>query len=213
MARQAKRRGWWQRYRDVLPPWFTTYVGMESEASRIRTYECQAVPGLLQTEQYARATFSDAPQPPAADERERRVALRLARQAIFDDPQPPRLEVVIDEGAARRQVGGAATMRAQLSHLIEQSHRPELSLRLLPHRAGVGFDGSFVILDFPPPPEVFPVESDDRMVYVDTLTGALYLERPEEVDRYVRAHQQVTAQSLDPSATRDALHALVTAGP
>jgi transcriptional regulator with XRE-family HTH domain len=205
VARQAKQRGWWQRYSDVLPDWFTTYVGMESEASVIRTYECQMVPGLLQTEDYARAAFRGAPVPMRDDEVERQVALRLERQEILTSDEPPLLRVVIDEGAVHRLVGGPAIMRRQIERLVEDTERTNIQLLLLPYSSGVGFDGSFVILDFPPLPEPYPDAAEDRMVYVDTLTGALYLERPGETTTYSAAYEQLQALSFDPRKTRDAL--------
>ncbi len=205
VARQAKQRGWWQRYSDVLPAWFSTYVGMESEASMIRTYECQMVPGLLQTEDYARAAFQGAPVPMRDDEIERQVALRLERQAILDLTESPVLRVVIDEGAVRRVVGGPAVMKAQLARLIEESRRPNIQILMLPLAAGAGFDGSFVILNFPPLPEPYPGAAEDQMVYVDTLTGALYLESPAEISTYSAAYEQLQVLSLDPDRTRDIL--------
>jgi hypothetical protein len=205
VARQAKQRGWWQRYSDVLPDWFTTYVGMESEASVIRTYECQMVPGLLQTQEYAQAAFQGAPVPMRGDEVERQVALRLERQAILTSEEPPMLRVVIDEGAVRRLVGGSAVMKAQIDRLIEESQRTNIQILVLPYAAGMGFDGSFVILNFPPLPEPYPDAAEDQMVYVDTLTGALYLERPAEVAAYSAAYEQLQALALGPEQTRDTL--------
>ena len=209
VARQAKQRGWWQRYTDVLPDWFSTYVGMESEASVIRTYECQMVPGLLQTEDYARAAFRGAPIPMRDDEVERQDALRMERQAALTSDEPPLLRVVIDEGAVRRMVGGPAVMRDQISRLMQESNRSNVQILVLPYSAGVGFDGSFVILDFPPLPAPYPDAAEDRMVYVDTLTGALYLERPAEVSMYSAAYEQLQALALGPEATRDTLNKIV----
>jgi transcriptional regulator with XRE-family HTH domain len=209
VARQAKQRGWWQRYTDVLPDWFSTYVGMESEASVIRTYECQMAPGLLQTEDYARAAFQGAPVPMRDDEVERQVALRLERQAALTSDEPPLLRVVIDEAAVRRLVGGPAVMKAQITRLIEASEHSNVQILVLPHAAGVGFDGSFVILNFPPLPAPYPDAAEDQMVYVDTLTGALYLERPAEVAAYSAAYEQLQALSLGPKETRDMLSKIV----
>lgn len=209
VARQAKQRGWWQGYADVLPSWFTTYVGMESEASVIRTYQCQTVPGLLQTEDYARAAIQGGPILVRDDEVERQVALRLERQAILASDDPPLLRAVIDEGAVRRLVGGPAVMRAQIEKLIEQSRRTDIQILMLPYAAGVGFDGSFVILNFPPLPAPYPDATEGQMVYVDTLTGALYLERPAEVAAYSAAHEQLQALALGPKETRDTLRKIV----
>lgn len=208
VARQAKQRGWWQRYSDVLPEWFIAYVGMESEASVIRTYECQMVPGLLQTEEYARAAFKGGPIRIRDSEVERQVALRMERQIILTGEDPPQLRVVIDEGAARRMVGGPEVLRRQLDRLIEDSTRSNIQIQLLPYSAGVGFDGSFVILDFPPIPEPYPDAAEDRMVYVDTLAGALYLDRPAEIAAYAAAHEQLQALALPPQTTRDTLRAI-----
>jgi transcriptional regulator with XRE-family HTH domain len=205
VARQAKQRGWWQRYSDILPNWFSTYVGMESEASVIRTYECQMVPGLLQTEEYARSAIRGGPIVVRDDEVERQVALRLERQEVLTADEPPLLRVVIDEGAVRRMVGGTAVMTAQIDKLIEESDRSNIQILMLPYAAGVGFDGSFVILEFPPLPAPYPDAADDRMVYVDTLTGALYLERPAEVSAYSAAYEQLQALALGPKESRDTL--------
>jgi hypothetical protein len=205
VARQAKQRGWWQRYSDVLPDWFATFVGMEAEASVIRTYECQMVPGLLQTEDYARAAFRGAPVPMKDSEVERQVSLRMERQAMLSSDDPPTLRVVIDEGAIRRLVGGPQVMRQQIARLVEESHRSHVQILLLPYSAGVGFDGSFVILDFPPMPEPYPDAAEEKVVYVDTLTGALYLEQPAEVAAYSAAYEQLQALALAPGLTRDTL--------
>ncbi|MDG4798701.1 helix-turn-helix transcriptional regulator [Micromonospora sp. WMMD1082] len=208
VARQAKQRGWWQQYSDVLPGWFATYVGMESEASVIRSYQCQMIPGLLQTEDYARAAFRGAPVPMRDEEVERQVALRMERQAILGSAGQPTLRVILDEGAVRRAVGGPDVLRAQITRLLEESSRSRLQIQVLPFGAGTGFDGSFVILDFPPLPAPYPDAVEDRLVYVDTLTGALYLEAPAEVAGYAAAFEQLAANALSPSESRDTLRKL-----
>ncbi|MEV4624897.1 helix-turn-helix transcriptional regulator [Micromonospora sp. NPDC049523] len=205
VARQAKQRGWWQRYGDAVPDWFASYVGMESEASVIRSYQCQMVPGLLQTEDYARAAFQGAPVPMRDEEVERQVSLRLDRQAILTSDVPPMLRMVVDEAAVRRLVGGAEVIRGQIAHLLDMSRRSNVQIQLLPYSAGVGYDGSFVILDFPALPAPYPDATDDSMVYVDTLTGALYMDHDREVTAYRAAHEQLQAQALGAVATREAL--------
>jgi transcriptional regulator with XRE-family HTH domain len=206
VARQAKQRGWWQGYTDILPDWFATFVGMEAEASVIRTYQCQVVPGIFQTEEYARAVFEGGPLSMRDDEVERQVALRLERQAILTSDDPPMLRAVIDEGAIRRVVGGPTVMRAQIEQLVEASSRRNIQIQLLPYSAGAGFDGSFLILDFPPLPAPYPDAAEDRVVFVDTLAGALYLERPVEIAWYSTAHEQLQALALTPRLTRDTLN-------
>jgi hypothetical protein len=205
VARQAKHRGWWQQYSDILPGWFADYVGMESEASMLRIYECQMVHGLLQTEDYARAAFQGAPVPMKDGEVERQVALRLERQTILGSDEQPTLRVILDEGAVRRVVGGPEVLRAQIARLVEESTRSRVQIQLLPFDAGSGFDGSFAILDFPPLPEPYPDAAEDRLVYVDTLTSSLYLERPAEVGAYAAAFEQLGALALSPSKSRDTL--------
>ncbi|MFY1703971.1 helix-turn-helix domain-containing protein [Micromonospora sp. WMMA1923] len=205
VARQAKQRGWWQQYSDVLPTWFTTYVGMESEASVLRIYECQMVHGLLQTEDYARAVFHGAPVPMRDGEVERQVSLRMERQVILGSEDQPALRVILDEGAVRRAVGGPKVLRGQIDRLLQESERRLIQIQLLPFGAGTGFDGSFTILDFPPLPAPYPDAAEDRLVYIDTLTGALYLERPAEVAAYATAFEQLCAVALSPSETRDTL--------
>lgn len=208
VARQAKQRGWWQQYSDVLPAWFTTYVGMESEASMLRIYECQMVHGLLQTEEYARAVFQGAPVPMRDTEVERLVALRMERQAILGSENQPALRVILDEAAARRAVGGPKVLRAQIERLLQESERNRLQIQILPFSAGTGFDGSFTILDFPALPAPYPDAAEDRLVYIDTLTGALYLEQPAEVASYATAFEQLCAMALSPAESRDRLRGI-----
>src|SRR4029453_10691876 len=113
LAREANTPGWWQRYGDVLPQWFRTYVDLESAASLIRTYEGQLVPGLLQTDDYIRAVVHDASLEPSEDVG-RRVRLRMARQTVLTGEPPPRLWAVVDEAALRRPVGGREGMRGEV---------------------------------------------------------------------------------------------------
>ena len=121
IARDARKRGWWQKYDDVLPDWFEVYVGLEAEASEIRTFQPQLIPGLLQTAEYAAAVIrAEHPDAPAA-EIDRRVELRMRRQR---DDDPPKMWVVLDEAALRRPIGGPATFKAQLQRLAESPSSP-----------------------------------------------------------------------------------------
>src|SRR5215467_14020214 len=118
LAQHANSRGWWARYDDVLPDWFSTYIGLEQATSLIRTYELQFVPGLFQTEDYARAVTVLGHRAAPEEEIERRVSLRLKRQEILARSEPvPKVWAVIDESALRRPLGGREVMRAQLRHL------------------------------------------------------------------------------------------------
>src|SRR5690606_21563041 len=136
LARQANNPGWWHKYSDVLPSWFEVYVGLEEAASIIRSYELQFVPGLLQTEEYARAVVmlghGDAP----GEEIERRVALRMKRQRRLTEPGAPKLWAVVDEAALHRPLGGTGAMRRQIEHLIEMATLPNVTLQIVPFAKG-----------------------------------------------------------------------------
>ena len=189
LAKEANTPGWWHAYSDVLPAWLEAYVGLEAAASIIRTYEVQFVPGLLQTERYARALIR---QGSAVDEEEiaRRAELRTSRQAILSNPTPPQLWAVVDEGALRRPVGGIDVVREQLEHLMDMAERPAITLQILPFHAGPhsAMGGPFTILRFAEP------ELND-VVYIEQLTSALYLDKQTEVDNYLEVMEQLCLQA------------------
>jgi transcriptional regulator with XRE-family HTH domain len=205
LARQANTPGWWHSYSDVLPPWFEVYVGLEEAASRIRAYEVQFVPGLLQTEEYARAVtllgYADAPQ----HEVDRRVGLRLTRQKLLVGEEAPHLWVVVDEAALRRPLGGRQVMRAQLDYLIEATSRPNVTVQVVPFQRGghAAAGGPFSILRFAEPdlPDI---------VYLEQLTSALYLERREDVDRYLAVMERLCLDAEPTSSTTKILRRILT---
>ncbi len=203
LAREAKQPGWWHRYADVLPGWFQGYVGLEAAASLIRTYEVQFVPGLLQTEDYARAVISIGHPDAAAEEIDRRVELRMTRQQLLTRPGGLALWAVVDEASLRRPVGGRHVLRSQLEALIKASERPNVTLQVIPLRFGghAGAGGSFSILRFPEPdlPDV---------VYLEQLTGAIYLDRREDVDRYTDAMERLCVEAEVPSNTVEVLEGI-----
>ena len=129
LARDANSPGWWHKYSDVLPDWFSVYVGLEEAASLLRVYEVQFIPGLLQTTSYTRAIVKRGQAAAPAEEIERRVQLRAARQEMLAKPGSPRLWTVIDEAALRRPIGGPAVMRAQLERLIAATDAPASPFR------------------------------------------------------------------------------------
>lgn len=200
VARQARQRGWWYRYTDMLPDWFSQYIGLETDAVAIRTFEAQVVPGLLQTADYARAAIMSTAAPGPMDSIDRQVSLRIDRQVLLDAEDPPQLRVVLDEAALRRPIGGPKVMAEQVEHLAVMAQRPNIQIQVLPLAAGVhaGLDGSFVILDFAPPPEHYPTAAEDRIIYVDSLLSALYLEQPREVAAYTTVWEQIRAEALAP---------------
>jgi transcriptional regulator with XRE-family HTH domain len=203
LAREARRRGWWTRYTDVLGS--GTYIGLEAEASSIRTFESQFVPGLLQTEDYARAVISGGQVRPDPEAVERRVAARMARHELLTRPEAPELWAVLDESVILRPVGGPAVMRDQLRHLIEVSTRPNatVTLQVLPLSAGAhpGMNGPFVILGFQNP-------KDPPMVHLETATDGLYLEEPPDIERYTLRFSHLVARALGPNESRDMIAGL-----
>lgn len=211
VARQARQRGWWASYGDAMPDWFSNLVGMESDASAIRTYECQTVPGLLQTEEYARAAMMASAAPRQSEDIEQRVKLRIDRQALLANEDPPLFVLVLDEAALRRTIGGKQVMHEQIERLLEEVKKPHIQIQILPFEAGAhaSLNGSFVILDFPPPPEPFPRAADDRIVYTDTLLGSLYMEQPGEVAAYAAAFEQLRAEALSAERSRQLLRSVV----
>jgi transcriptional regulator with XRE-family HTH domain len=180
LALATQEASWWHVYGDdAVPEWFSLYMELEPTASSIQTYEAELVPGLLQTEDYARAIYR-AFQPDAQDgEIERRVAVRMERQAMVD-PARSRLHAVINEAALLRCVGGPEVMAAQLAKLRKAAHGPEITIDVLPLSAGAhaAMNGSFAIVDFENPDE------DPPMVYVETASSAAYLQKPADLDRY-----------------------------
>ncbi|WP_069813165.1 helix-turn-helix domain-containing protein [Streptomyces sp. TP-A0874] len=197
LAREANLAGWWHSYGDVLPGWFQTYVGLEGAASYIRCYEVQFVPGLLQTPEYVHAVVSRGQPDAEPDEIQRRVDLRLERQKLLAAEAGPDFHIVIDEAALRRPYGGAEVMRGQLRHLIEMSEHSGVTLQVMPFAFGghAGESGAFTMLRFPEPdlPDV---------VYLEQLTSALYVDKPEEVAQYQRVMDRLHADSLTPGESR-----------
>jgi transcriptional regulator with XRE-family HTH domain len=204
LAREANAPGWWQHYGDVLPQWFRTYVDLESAASLIRTYEGQFVPGLLQTDGYMRAVVRGAHLEDSAEEVGRRVRLRMARQTLLTREGPPRLWAVVDEAALRRPVGGREVMRGQLERLVEATKLPNVTLQILPFDSGAhpAMVGSFSVLRFP------DRELPD-VVYLEHLTSALYLNKPDEVDQYLHIMETICVRAAAPDQTVDLLEQIL----
>ncbi len=194
LGRQANAPGWWHQYGDLLPDWFETYLGLEQASSVIRIYECQFVPGLLQTPDYARAVTRLGLSDPV--EVERRVEMRLRRQNLLDSPDAPKLWTVIDEAALRRTLVGPELRRAQLDHLIAKTERPNIQIQIAPLANGghPAAAGSFTILRF--------AERDlPDIVYLEHLTSAIYLDKRADVDHYAAVMNRLCAQVESPDAT------------
>jgi hypothetical protein len=190
LARRGNSAEWWHPYRDVIPPWFERYLGLEQAASVIRSFEAQFIPGLLQTRPYARALlalgFPSAP-PHII---ERRTDLRMRRQDILRRRLPTRLWAVIDEAALRRPIGGGAVMRAQLRHLIEASDMPHVTIQVAPFSLG-GHPAAgvpFTVLRLPGP------QTPD-VAYLEQLTSARYYEQHAEPEYYRHAMDRLAIQA------------------
>jgi transcriptional regulator with XRE-family HTH domain len=205
LVRQSSVPDWWTRYSDILPDWFETYVGLESAAATIRCFEIQFVPGLFQTEEYARAVTRLGHQAAPAAEIERRVGLRCKRQDLLTRPGPPLVWAIIDEAVLRRPVGGPMVMRAQLRHLIEASRPSHVTIQVVPFAQGghAGAGGSFSVLRFDE--QYLP-----DIVYVEQLTSALYLEQRSDVEHYLEVVDQLCGRALTPAATRDFIEQIIS---
>jgi transcriptional regulator with XRE-family HTH domain len=190
IARDARLKGWWHPYSQVLTG---AYVGLEAAAEEIREYTQQVVPGLLQTEEYARAMIRAARPDISPDEVDRRVTVRMGRQALLEADDPVNLWVVLDEAVVSRPVGGDAVMRRQLDRLVEAAELPSVTLQLLPFEAGAhaGMDGTFAILNFPEP-------ADADVVFAENATGGLFLEKTEELRKYRFIFDHIRAAALGP---------------
>jgi transcriptional regulator with XRE-family HTH domain len=191
LAREARQKGWWHTYGRVLPNWFEAYVGLEAAAVRFRDFQSMVVPGLLQTEDYARAVLRAAPNPGSTEDIDRQVALRMERQAILDQASPPDLWVVLSESIIRVQVGGPSVMRAQLRRLIDVAERSNVTLQVLPFTTAAHVQpiSPFTILEFPD-------SADPTVVYLEHLTGSLFLETAEEIRRYTVVFDHLRAEAL-----------------
>lgn len=204
LAREARRRGWWHSYADVLADGFDVYVDLEADASAIRTYETQLVPGLLQTPDYAHAVLTAAWVTTEPEEIGRRVAVRMRRQELITTRDKPyQLWAILDEAVLRRTVGGQQVMHAQLTRLAEAARQTNITLQVLPFSTGahIAMLGTFVLLSFPEP-------GDADVVYLETDTSSLYLEEPPEIARYGEIFDHLRASALAPRESAAFIDAL-----
>jgi transcriptional regulator with XRE-family HTH domain len=194
LAAEGKQQAWWQS--RGLP--YSTYVGLEADAATISDFGLAVLPGLLQTADYAREVLWATQPEFGADVIEQRVTARVERQRILTSAHPPRLEAIIDEAAIRRMPSRAGIMKEQLNQLVQISERAEVSIRVLPFRAGLLPSGNnkFIILTFGRP-------AVPAIAFIESLTGDLYIERPEDVQKYEKAFRIMQEGALSPAATRD----------
>jgi hypothetical protein len=197
LARRGDSRGWWDQYANVLPEAFADYIMMESTAAEIMTYEAQLVPDLLQTADYARAIASAAPGYDTEDQRELAVAAKAARQEVILGGNT-RLSIVIGEAALWQEVGGPQVMTAQIIRLAEVIRDfPNVTLQVLPFSAGAhaaAGSASLAILRFPDAASL-------GVVYLEAMSGGVYLESQVDVANYIRAFALVRAAALSAAET------------
>ncbi|GAA2504959.1 MULTISPECIES: helix-turn-helix domain-containing protein [Actinomycetes] len=202
LAEEANQPGWWQRFHDVLPDWFSLYVSLEGAARIIRSYEPHFVPGLLQTEAYARAVMEAGTIGQSEPESvERHVSLRMERQRLLERADPPHLWVIMDETVLRRPVSTSAeVMREQLDRLIECAEQDRITLQIAEFAAGPhpGTYAPFTLFRFAEP------ELPD-MVFTEYLTGALYLDARREVAAHLEVLDHMTARAASARRTREIL--------
>ena len=197
MVKQSNEPGWWRRFGDTMPNWFTDLVGLEEAAARIQIWEPLYVSGLLQIERYARAIFSHG-RPEMADERvDQLVALRMRRQKMFSRPDAPRIWMVLDESVLHRPIGGMKVLKAQIEYLLEMSALPHVSVQILPFtRSGLSAEHAFSLLRFGEP-------ELPNIAYVEYLTGAHYIEKREEIEKYSRALDMLAVDAETPERSRE----------
>ncbi|MFF0727381.1 helix-turn-helix domain-containing protein [Streptomyces sp. NPDC004134] len=199
LAKETKAKGWWHAYGDVIPEGFDVYIGLQEAASSLTSYQSDLVPGLLQTEGYARAVIRHHNPDETEAEIDRRVRLRIERQTLLTRATtPPSLRLVLNESVLARPVGGPEVMAGQLKSLAEAAGRSNIAIRVAPFAAGLHLgmlSGSFVVLRFPANGD--GTESEPPTVYSDGFTGSLYLDKPHEVQSYQEAFEDVWESSPD----------------
>ncbi|SCF06434.1 Helix-turn-helix domain-containing protein [Micromonospora coriariae] len=210
LAAETKAKGWWHSYGDAVPDWFELYVGLESAASRLRGYDESLIPGLLQTEAYARGVFQNRADM-SEDELDQLISIRLQRQGLLRRrlPKAPQLSSVLAEALLIKQIGSRAVMAEQLRHLNDLAGLPNISIRILPLSVGAHYGalaGTFMMLDFPLTNRVVPEPS---VVYSESLTGALYLDRPEEIAAYEKVWASLTSLALDEQQSKQLINKIV----
>ncbi|MGW5905128.1 helix-turn-helix domain-containing protein [Streptomyces althioticus] len=202
LAREAKTRGWWQVHGAGVPEWFNIYIGLEQDASTLRQYQCEVLPGLMQTEAYARELHTTGAHM-SAEDIDRAVRVRLERQEMLTRPDAPEAWFVVNEGAVRNVIGDRGVMREQLERILETTGLPSVTLQVLPFDSGTyPATGSFTMLGFPAP-------EDPDLVYRDGITDAVYLEGEHHVREYTRAFDGLRAAALSPQRSARLVQSVV----
>jgi len=197
LAIRARARPWWRDYTDIFE---NEFPGFENDAERIQVCMPLVVPGLLQTQDYARAVIQQGSPGLDADEVERRVQLRMGRQELLKRENPPRFWAIVDEAALRRPMGGRDVHVAQIERLMDVIAEPNITLQVMPFKYGghAADGGAFMIMRFP--------DTDlPDIVYMEYLTGAHYIDKDEEVERYAAVMERLSVAGTSPDRTREIL--------
>ena len=203
LARAARERSWWSAYRDVAPQSLLQLIEYESEAHAVRQFETLFIPGILQTEDYARAVLQNHyDEGPGSDQLRALVELRTRREDLFDAENGPSFHFILDEAVVRRLVVGPSVMRRQLRRLIEVANKPNITIEIIPFSAGLhaGMKGPFEIIEFTDP-------SDSDIVFMESPRGDIISDDPEEILKYREAFEGLVKASLGP---RDSLTLVAT---
>jgi transcriptional regulator with XRE-family HTH domain len=195
MAKDSRQQGWWHAFKDIP---YSVYIGLETDAESLRTYEPQIITGLLQTPSYARALIQGALPETSVADIETRVQVRIRRQErVTAEHNPLRLWVVLDEAALRRIVGNKQIMREQLEHVAQMSQLPHITVQVLPFDVGghPGINGQYSILEFSD-------TADSSVVYIEGVTSDLYLEKAHDVQKYTVMYEHLRAQALNVEQSR-----------
>jgi transcriptional regulator with XRE-family HTH domain len=193
-AKNARTQGWWIAYEDALPREYADFIALEATASSIRTFEGMAIPGLAQIPEYTRHIITASPAVLTPGEVDALIKVRADRQKVLTDSQhPPKLWMILTEGAIRQQVGGPRVMVPQLNHLVKLTELPHVTLQVLPFSAGAhaGVLSSFLLFDFP--------GADPSIAYVENLTGTLFMDKPGQVEAFTGAFDNLRATALSPA--------------
>lgn len=204
LSKGADAQGWLRPYHSELPEEYTAYISFEAEARAVRNYESSFIPGLLQTEDYARAVIRGVLPTASSKEVEQRVQARIERQAVLTKEDPLQLWAIIDEAALRRMNGGPSVMREQMNHLITMAMEPHMTLQVIPFSIGShpGMPGSFVLMSFPD-------VDDPEIVYIDSMAGDLFLEAEADVRRYGSIFDNLRAVALSPDDSATLIATLI----
>ena len=208
LSKETKAKGWWQSYGDVVPEWFELFVGLEGAARRIRKFEPALVPGLLQAHAYMETVISTDPPDRTPEDVQRRIAVKQNRQRLLqrEFPEPPRLEVIMWEPVLDAAPAVPGAMQQQLWHLLKADELTHVSIRILPTTAGLSVPsvaGAFTIFEF-------PIDNGERVeppiVYSESLTGALYLDKRDELEAYERVWSQMDGVALSETESAELIH-------